>query len=243
MSDRKIRRLPSSDERWLWIAVMSAASESPVRGHLLVADGVPITCSDLADMAQLPEPDVARAMRLFEELGLVKLDGATWWLPRWSVRQPASDGTSTERSRRHRERARSNDATLQQRPGTGTESESDPELDPSSVLQTGSPRGAPRPSTDDDTSGSNAERVELVARRVAELRLERQQKRPSSVTRWMRTTTRNLRTDEGGAWWRRLEELVATHQDDTPLDLLAHAADGTPSRTLAHWRTPREDIA
>lgn len=89
------------------------------------------------------------------------------------------------------------------------------------------------PLTDDEV---DLQRVDQVAAAVVELRFARQTnvRNPGS---WRKRCRQNLVTDDDGAWWARMTDLVHRHQPDTPISLLAAAADGAPSPTLAHWRT------
>jgi len=96
--DRKIRRL-SYEHRWLWIAVLTLASESPERGVLLIAQDVPVEPFDLADMTGLDEAAVQEGLDALEHLGLIERSGDTWAVTNWHKRQFASDD-STSRYRR-----------------------------------------------------------------------------------------------------------------------------------------------
>lgn len=140
--DVKLRRLPVA-HRWLWAAVLTAASDSPHRGVLLLSDDVPLEESDLADLAALPVAQVRKGMASLVELGMVGFDerSGAWFVPRFADRQPASD-SSTDRVRAFRQRKRNADETLQGRsePVTGNapEVETELELDPLEVSATSS---------------------------------------------------------------------------------------------------------
>jgi hypothetical protein len=131
-SDRKLRKLDPA-HRWLWVAVLCAAGSSPIPGELLLTDHQPLDAEDIADIAALPLPTVEAGLAALVSAGLLVKDDTLGCLTvaQWSARQFESD-TSTERSRRSRERARSDGATLQERSSNGPESESDTETDPSS---------------------------------------------------------------------------------------------------------------
>lgn len=88
-------------------------------------------------------------------------------------------------------------------------------------------------STDDETFN---QRLDAVADAVVELRYARQTgiRNPD---RWRTRCRQNLVTDDNGNWWNNLVVLVQRHQADTPISILAAAADGDPAPTLAHWRT------
>lgn len=138
VKDRKIRRLDPA-HRWLWIVVLTAASESPIPGFLVLSDRESYDAHDLADLAALPVKAVEAGLKALEKVGVIQMDAAlgAWWVPKWSERQFASDN-STERSQRSRQRRRNGDATLQERPeaapcnGPDTETETEAET-PSST--------------------------------------------------------------------------------------------------------------
>ena len=57
LSDRKLRRLTPA-QRWLWVAVLGAARQSPIPGHLMVSEREPMDAHDLADKisGQIKDP-------------------------------------------------------------------------------------------------------------------------------------------------------------------------------------------
>ena len=102
VGDPKLRRLPPA-QRWLWVAVLAAARQSPVPGVLMLSERCPLTVADLADYASMRVKDVEAGMAAMDELGLTEFDSALngWFVVRWSDRQYSSDDV-TERTRRHR---------------------------------------------------------------------------------------------------------------------------------------------
>ena len=110
-TDPKIRTL-KPDHRWLWLALLGAARQSPTPGVLLVVEGVPFDADGLADWSALPAKTVKAGLALMVERGMLTLDGATYTVARWSDRQYASD-SSTGRSAKARKPA---DATTMQQP-------------------------------------------------------------------------------------------------------------------------------
>ena len=110
-TDPKIRTL-KPDHRWLWLALLGAARQSPTPGVLLVVEGVPFDADGLADWSALPAKTVRAGLALMVERGMLTLDGATYTVARWSDRQYASD-SSTGRSAKAR---KTPDATAMQRP-------------------------------------------------------------------------------------------------------------------------------
>lgn len=128
--DRKLRRLTPA-QRWLWVAVLAAARQSPVPGVLLVGEGQPMDAVDLADYAAMPVKDIEKTLPAFEKAGMLTNDGA-WRVTNWNERQFESD-CSTERTGKHRamQRQRNDDATFHQRSknGDGTADRTRPEAE------------------------------------------------------------------------------------------------------------------
>lgn len=101
-SDRKLRRLTPA-QRWLWVAVLAAARQSPISGALMVSESDEMNAHDLADIAGMSVRDVEKALPLFERAGMIERDHEldAWVVPKWSDRQYESD-VSTVRTRKHR---------------------------------------------------------------------------------------------------------------------------------------------
>lgn len=108
--DRKLRRLTPT-QRWVWVAVLCAARQSPKPGYLMVGDE-PMNVDDLADIAACPTRDVASAASAFMSAGMLDegFDGV-WQVVAWEKRQYESD-KSTPRTRKHRK----GDGTSMERP-------------------------------------------------------------------------------------------------------------------------------
>ena len=125
--DRKLRRLPHT-WRWLWIAVLSAASDSPIRGRLLVAEGIPVTMDDLADMAGLSTAEVERALATFTRQDMIHRDGDVLIVTHWQNRQFKSDDV-TERTRAYRERSGERFKNPPEAEAENRDTEADPETE------------------------------------------------------------------------------------------------------------------
>lgn len=108
--DRKLRRLPT-DQRWLWVVILTIAKESPQPGWLLLAEGVPVTIDDLADEAAIPVDQVKAGLNSFTDQMMIEKVNGVWHCLKWDKRQFSSD-TSTERVQKHRG---NKNATLQKR--------------------------------------------------------------------------------------------------------------------------------
>lgn len=122
---KKLRRF--SDSEWrCWVGgVLALAAESPVRGRLLIAEGVAATTDDIAGQAGVTRNvteatlEKARALRMLLEDGEPGevIHDFDEWNPR-----PRRDRTAAERMRRHRARQRGidpDDARVT-RPGDGS---------------------------------------------------------------------------------------------------------------------------
>lgn len=109
MRDPKMRRLRPS-QRWLWVAILSAARESCEPGYLFVAENIPFVCTDLADYAGMDLEEVEEGTDILENLGMLILDEGLdcWFVPKFHERQFESD-TSSLRTAKHRSLERSND--------------------------------------------------------------------------------------------------------------------------------------
>lgn len=141
--DTKLRRLPAS-QRWVWVAVLAAARESCQPGLLLVSERQPMTDRDIADMAAVSVSDVRKALAAFEAADMIdrsEANGGAWHVTNWDHRQYQSDNT-TERTRKHRTKERSNgvpdpfsgtpNGSSEERSPSGTdpETETDPDTRP-----------------------------------------------------------------------------------------------------------------
>lgn len=90
-ADLKIRRLDIK-YRWLWVAVLAAARQSPVPGHLLVTEDDPMTAKDLVDFAAMKLTDVTKGLAEFERMGLItKGTRGEWVAVKWAQRQFEGD--------------------------------------------------------------------------------------------------------------------------------------------------------
>jgi len=101
--DRKLRRHPAS-YRWTWIVLLCLASESPERGRLLLKDGLPLSVEDIADAAYLGVDEVQGAIEAFLNQGMLVEDDGALVIAKWDDRQYQYDSTSTERTRRWRQK-------------------------------------------------------------------------------------------------------------------------------------------
>lgn len=108
--DRKMRRL-SPANRWLWVAILGAARESPEPGILLVTEDLPMTHQELADYAGMPLREVNKALPQMAELGLIALKNDVISVPKFNSRQFESDNV-TARTREHRERSKEQDGNV-----------------------------------------------------------------------------------------------------------------------------------
>lgn len=105
----KLRRL-AVPERWAFMIALSIAGDAPVRGRLMIADGVPVTAADIGHAADVDEPVVhSMIARLLEYGTLVRGDDGVLEFANWSSFNPepkASDSREAWRERKRLERAR-----------------------------------------------------------------------------------------------------------------------------------------
>lgn len=80
--DRKLKRVPPG-QRWLWIVIMTIASESPDPGWLLLSHGVPVTVEELADEATLPVEDAVSGIQVFIKLRMLEYVDGVYHLVNW----------------------------------------------------------------------------------------------------------------------------------------------------------------
>jgi hypothetical protein len=101
--DRKLRRLPPA-YRWVWIAIMCIAKESPKPGRLLLSCNLPATAEDIADEAAVDLETVLQALEIFKKLewNMIHEEEGILVLTNWEKRNSFKSDSSTERVRRHR---------------------------------------------------------------------------------------------------------------------------------------------
>lgn len=133
LADRKLRRFTPS-QRWLWVAILGAARQSPEPGVLLLGES-PIDAEDLADIAGMNAREVRAVMPKFEDAHLVERrpDGA-WWVPKFAGRQFESDDVTTRTAKHRSNKQRRNVPTTPV--GTPPETEADTETENSKSART-----------------------------------------------------------------------------------------------------------
>lgn len=105
-TSRSLRRLTPA-ERWCYVAgVLGIASDSPVRGALLITDGEPATVEDIADQAGVPRAVAQRTLNKLTTLNKIELDSEfnCYVIPNWNRHQPASKSSETREAWRERKR-------------------------------------------------------------------------------------------------------------------------------------------
>lgn len=160
--DRKMRRL-KPEHRWLFVACLCAARQSPKPGWLMVGQS-PMDWDDLVDFAAMPLRAVEQGMDALQDAGLVQLaPGANcWFVPSWDRRQFVSD-RSTERVRKHRAKQ---DGNVSGTP-LDTETEAETDIPPGGVL----------------TLAPNNSCSSIVAHYVRDYRTTHNDQQPSSAWR------------------------------------------------------------
>lgn len=117
--DPKLRRLPVS-YRWVWIAILCIARESPKPGWLLLRKNMPAKPEDIADEANVPLEDAARAIEFFKSGSYEMLaeENGVLRVINWGKRQFEND-SSAARTRRYRERLNRRKSPENAQPGHG----------------------------------------------------------------------------------------------------------------------------
>lgn len=85
----------------IWIAILALANDSPERGRLLVAAGVPVTAETIADETGIECNVIVTLLDRFSNMGMLYNDGNCLCITNWGTRQFDGD-SSTERVRKHR---------------------------------------------------------------------------------------------------------------------------------------------
>ena len=106
IDDKKLRRIaretdsPFACVLGIWTIILSLASESCIRGALMIGDGVPATADDVSDIAGC---NVTVTLQKLIVTGLVTDVGGVLYVSSWDKRQYTSD-SSADRVRNHRNR-------------------------------------------------------------------------------------------------------------------------------------------
>ena len=110
LGDRKMDRAASlsglshMEVLGAWTGLLCLASDSPVRGFLLLTESMPLTQPEIAEYVGTDTETMDAALAAFERLGMLSLDAnGVYAICQWAGRQYESD-TSTERVRKFRER-------------------------------------------------------------------------------------------------------------------------------------------
>lgn len=213
--DRKLRRL-RPEVRWLFVACLAAARQSPRPGVLLVGANDPMDAADLADYAALPVRTVAAGMAALERVGVVVRDDSTWVVPSWQARQFESDDV-TKRTAKHRSQQEGRNVPTSFQ-GTGPESESETE----SIRTSSQPLVGVRPQAVDD---GRREVPEEVWTHYAHLKRQQSATPIRNVTGYDRQTIANAKLEHGATaarWWNDFRL--------TPQELAAGLVDGVAGR-------------
>ncbi len=90
-----------------WAGILTLASKSPVRGHLMLTESRALTIRNVAETLHCNETETKRLLHAFADAGMMHFsDMRCLAVSKWSKRQYDSD-LSTERVRKHRELQRS----------------------------------------------------------------------------------------------------------------------------------------
>lgn len=229
--DRKLRRL-KPETRWLFVACLAAARQSPTPGYLLVAHTDPMGWEDLMDVAGMSRKQVEAGMGALADSGVVAFDRKleTWFIPNWKDRQYESDDI-TSRTRKHRSN-KPEGTTLERSIGVpgnnvGTHQKTETDTDTSTTPPTTSPC-PPEPGGGDD-------RLTEAATVLAQREADRRGSEIGNPAGYVRSRTKPIRDEHEPVWRRLLEahptmtvsQLVASLEAPsqvTPLDGTLRAA-------------------
>ena len=193
LHDQKLRCVPPA-QRWVWVAILAAARQSPIPGALMVSERRPMEDYALADLAGVPVRDVRKALVAFCHDDMIEIDETigAWRVVKWSERQFESDDI-TERTRKHRSNGSGrNVPTLTV--GTPPETETEKQILSSS--------------SSDSTGPVDNSVPDEVWDVVAELKLRRQSDVIKNPVPWKRSTALNARSEWGdlaALWWHEFD--------------------------------------
>jgi hypothetical protein len=140
LSDRKLQRirrmtgLKRIEVRGAWLTILAMANDSPERGCLFWAVGLPITEEDIADDLELDLDTTQKLLEAFRTMGMLHEEQGVTVCTNWGYRQYESD-SSTPRVQAYRARKKAEEteepcnvtSPLQERfcnaPDTDTETE------------------------------------------------------------------------------------------------------------------------
>ncbi len=110
LDDPKMVSLNES-QRWIWCALLLAASRSPEPGRMLLPSGRPMTILQITQATRTAGMSVSEfeeTLGILEEQHMVAWRSGALEILHWKKRQESSDGTASERMRRYRESHRIN---------------------------------------------------------------------------------------------------------------------------------------
>jgi hypothetical protein len=214
--DRKIRRL-SPAHRWLWVAILGAARESPEPGVLLVAEDLPMTFQELADYAGMPLREVTKALPQMLKLGMIALSDDTISVPKFNSRQFESDNV-TARTREHRERSKEQDGNVPKNvrgntPETETETETEEKQGGKPPATTKKATQLPADFTPNDSNRRIAAERGLDLRACFEQFADHHRARGSTFKDWNLAFNTWLRRERAG-----VPQLTIVTRDDGSVD-------------------------
>lgn len=107
LNDPKLKRIviltkqPKALINGVWVGLLCLASESPVRGELLISENMPYLMEEIIEVVGVDYEIGELIIDHLIKLEMVSLVDGVYLITRWAERQPKSDN-STERVRRHR---------------------------------------------------------------------------------------------------------------------------------------------
>jgi len=154
LDDPKIRRLRDSRKKWIFVGLLCMASESKIRGKILIDEDIPYTTEEIAERLQVDTEFFEQTLQELQQLKMIEVqDSGVIVISNWHKRQFSSDN-STKRVKRYREKKKQEKCdvteTLQQRfenvseTPPDTESESDTETESTPPISPPKGGGSPK---------------------------------------------------------------------------------------------------
>jgi hypothetical protein len=233
VGDRKLRRL-KPEVRWLFVACLAAARQSPVPGRLLITDEHFMNADDLADFAGLTRKQVDVGVLALIDVGVLDVDDDGWFVPAWSTRQYESDDV-TRRTRRYR--SRQGTTMERSKNGEGTPEGTPPETEADTETEPPPPTSAEPPAELDRGGGDLDQRFDEAARLLAEAEADRRGAEIGSRAGYIRARTTAIRRDLEPAW-----RAIAEVAPDVTAEHLAKGEGDTAGDRAVHAMRTRIDL-
>lgn len=227
-TDEKLLRLAPT-QRWLWVAILGAARRSAEPGRLVISTGEPMTASEIARFADVPEDEVWPALEAMRRYGMVAWDDdGLIEVCNWSERQYESD-TSAKRTRNYRERHNDEDCDV-----TTAVTVTSQVTPPETETETDTERGARKRATTPTDAFAVTDKFRTWAEQNAPgIDLDRER---SAWIDWARANGKTFKDLDAGfrTWCRRAQEWRGepVKESGPARAILGRGADAPPTWEL-----------